>query len=111
MTRRYGTFGKKYNRIGVGDPRGQWERGVGASAGFRTATPVTLDGVVYAGDAVCPPGMKKCPDGTCTTIGLECVPFIQAPNQPQQESRRSSKLSRHGAQKTRLKHGMTRRRK
>jgi len=94
MTYRNGRQGQRYNRAGMGDPRGRWAAGAPASAGF-----VPERGVRFAG----------------TNDPLHC-PEMPSCSESEARARRFSgthggpKLSRNGAPMTRLRHGMTKRR-
>lgn len=97
MTRRYGRQGRKYNRAGLPDPRGHWGTGVPASAGFMPEKAVQLvDGRAFAGGS--PQLAINYPDRPPSSS-----------NAPPQST--GMKLSRQGAQKTRLKHGLMRRKR
>lgn len=109
MTHRNGRFGRKYNRSGIGDPRGHWGTGVPSSAGFAPEQPVVLEGegIVFA-------GQTDCPDGKIwNKERQQCeYPDLRDPFKSNNQTGDSGlKLSRSGAPKTRLKHRLLRRRR
>jgi hypothetical protein len=99
MTYNNGRLGRRYNRAGMGDPRGSWAKGVPASAGFYPAQGVRFAGT---GDPL------KCDDRNtphCVETESRVAKYGKS------FSSTGLKLSRRGAPKTRLKHGMTKRRR
>jgi len=114
MTYSNGRNGRKYNRANI-DPRGSWAAGVPASGGFYPQRGIRFSGTE---DPLCPP---HAPCASTDEAGRTfaaiyaaagaCTPH--APCVSTDEAGRSfasvshgMTLSRHGAQKTRLSHGL-----
>lgn len=119
MTYKTGRLGRKFSRAGVMDPRGHWGTGVPASAGFMPERSPILQGEGYVFAGACPEGTKLVGvdvwgNPICEPVGAE--KDLAIPTQHHQRSGRKPrgiglKLSRQGAQRTRLKHGLLRRKR
>lgn len=115
MTYRTGRLGRRYARAGLMDPRGHWAREPGASAGFiPEQSPILVgDGIVFAfvnaRPQLAPPCILdesgKClpPPKKTSQSSIDRVEVLRGGST-------SFKLPRN-APKTRLKHGLLRRKR